>query len=234
MIDNRYFHVPLENPIVVDIVSDVMCPWCYIGKRRFERALEELGDLPLFVRWRPFQLDATLPKEGKDRAQYLSDKFGGDAQAAEIYSRIAAAGEEEGIPFAFERIEVSPNTIDAHRVIRWAAVEHCQDDVVEQLFQAYFLDGRNIGDHETLVDIADSAGLRGEIVRELLPTDSERESVEQEIASAQEIGVTGVPTFIIDERYAVVGAQSTETILKAIHQAVEDRANAPAEGHGEN
>lgn len=221
--------ISIDQPIMIDVISDVMCPWCYIGKRRLERALSDVGDLPVIVRWHPFQLDATLPKSGKDRQLYLAEKFGGEAAAAEVYRQIAEAGSEEGIPFAFERIDVSPNTLDAHRLIRWAAVEDCQDAVVEGLFKAYFLDGRHIGDDDTLIDIAETTGLDGEVVRQLLPTDSERQLIEKEIAAAQEMGVTGVPAMLIDQKYAVMGAQQPDTILKAIERAVQDRVQQKRE-----
>lgn len=219
--------ISLDQPITIDVISDLICPWCYIGKRRLERALDDVGDLPVIVRWHPFQLEPSLPKSGQDRQLYLSDKFGSEAEASKVYRQIAEAGSEEGIPFAFERIEVTPNTLDAHRLVRWAAVEDCQDAVVEGLFQAYFIDGRHIGDDDTLIDIAETTGLDGEVVRQLLPTDSERQLIEKEIATAHEMGVTGVPAMLIDQKYAVMGAQQPDTILKAIERAVQDRLKQP-------
>lgn len=211
--------------VSVDVVSDVMCPWCYIGKRRLEQAMDALGDsVAVDVRWRPFQLDPTLPKEGKDRREYLEQKFGGPERAKEIYGRIEDAGRAEDLDFKFSAIKLSSNTLDAHRVIRWAASESeaVQDQLVEHLFKFYFMEGGNLGDHEALVDIATKAGMDGSVVAALLPTDKDREAVEKEIAMAQQMGVTGVPCFIIDNKYAVMGAQEASHIAEAIKQAASE------------
>ena len=215
--------------IQLDVVSDVMCPWCYIGKRRLEQALSELGGdgdgdkIDIELRWRPFQLDPTLPQEGRDRREYLEKKFGGPERAKEIYERIREAGLEEGLEFNFDAIEVSPNTIDAHRVIRWASNEgqEVQDKLVERLFKDFFMDGAHLGKHEVLVDAARAAGMDESIVAALLATDQDREAVSQEIAVAQQMGVTGVPCFIIDNKYAVMGAQPADQIVGAIKQAAQ-------------
>ena len=223
--------------IQLDVVSDVMCPWCYIGKRRLEQALAELdretggdgdgdggGDgIEVELRWRPFQLDPTLPQEGRDRREYLETKFGGPERANEIYERIRQAGLEEGLEFNFDAIEVSPNTIDAHRVIRWASNEgqEIQDKLVERLFKDFFMEGAHLGRHEVLVEAAREAGMDESIVAALLATDQDREAVSQEIAVAQQMGVTGVPCFIIDNKYAVMGAQPAEQIVGAIKQAAQ-------------
>lgn len=217
--------------IQLDVVSDVMCPWCYIGKRRLEQALADLsgeasgnGDaIEVELRWRPFQLDPTLPQEGRDRREYLEKKFGGPERAKEIYERIREAGLEEGLEFNFDAIEVSPNTIDAHRVIRWASNEgqEIQDKLVERLFKDFFMDGAHLGKHEVLVEAAGEAGMDESIVAALLATDQDRDAVSQEIAVAQQMGVTGVPCFIIDNKYAVMGAQPAQHILDAIKQAAQ-------------
>ena len=205
-----------KTPLQIDVVSDVMCPWCYIGKRRLETAIAG-SDLAFDIRWRPFQLDPTLPPGGKDRKIYLAEKFGSIERARELYENIREAGEAENIPFAFDRIEVSPNTIDAHRLIRWAGGVDAamQDRVVEALFEAYFIDGRHIGDHDTLVRIAKNAGMDANLVAELLPGEADRELVTSEIAQAQAMGVTGVPTFIVANKYALVGAQPAEQLAQA-------------------
>lgn len=214
-----------KNALQIDIVSDVMCPWCFVGKRNFEAALPLIGDIDLVVNWRPYQLDATLPSEGKDRKLYLSEKFGGDEQAAEIYKRIEDAGRSVGIDFNFQAIKVSPNTLDAHRLIRWAGGQSAQmqDRIVLRLFELYFLEGANIGDHNILVDAADHVGMDGELVRNLLAGSEDVEAVQSEIAAAQRMGVTGVPCFIIDRKYAVAGAQPAEHIAQAIRQAAAEK-----------
>ncbi len=207
----------------IDIVSDVMCPWCYIGKRRLEQALETIDDIDVAIQWRPYQLDPTLPREGRDRKEYLENKFGGPERAKEIYARIEDAGRDEDLDFKFTAIKVSPNTIDAHRVIRWAINEgeEVQGKLVERLFQLYFMEGAHIGDHDVLSEAASEAGMDGDVVRSLLATDQDRDAVEREIATAQQMGVTGVPCFIIDNKYAVMGAQEPAHIAEAIRQAAQ-------------
>lgn len=207
--------------IAIDIVSDVMCPWCYIGKKRFERALETLDpDVEIDISWRPFQLDPTLPPEGKDRDTYLADKFGGIERARQLYRNIEQAGQGEGIPFRFDSIAVSPNTLDAHRLIRWSqtAGDGVQGRVVERLFELYFLEGANIGDHAVLIEVARECGMDTAIVQTLLASDSDREAVTREITLAQQMGVTGVPCFILQNKYAIMGAQDPKTIADAIRQ----------------
>lgn len=215
--------------IQVDIVSDVMCPWCFIGKRRFEKALQSVGaDIDVRVHWRPFQLDPTLPPEGKDREAYLAEKFGGIEQARSLYRNVKTAGDGEKIPFDFDSIAVSPNTLDAHRLIRWAqnAGDDVQDRVVERLFELYFVEGRNIGDQAVLVEAARDCGMDAAIVESLLASDADRQEVRNEIEIAQSMGVNGVPCFIIDSRYAVMGAQDPATIAEAINQIAQQREGA--------
>ena len=211
------------SAVQLDVVSDVMCPWCYIGKRRLEKALANIHDIEVEVRWRPFQLDPTLPPEGRDRQKYLENKFGGPDQAREIYGRVKQAGLDEGLEFDFDAIGVSPNTIDAHRVIRWASNEgqDVQEKLVERLFKDFFMDGANIGKHDVLVKAAEHAGMESSVVAALLATDQDRDAVSEEVATAQKMGVTGVPCFIIDNKYAVMGAQSPEQIAEAIKQAAQ-------------
>ncbi|MEL6782912.1 MAG: DsbA family oxidoreductase [Pseudomonadota bacterium] len=213
------------KPVQIDVVSDVMCPWCFIGKRRLERALEQLKDVEVAINWRPYQLDATLPPEGKDRRDYLETKFGGPERAKEIYGRIEQAGRDEGLDFKFEAIAVSPNTLDAHRVIRWALNEgsKAQGALVEILFRKFFMEGENIGRHDVLTAAADEAGMDGSIVSALLATDQDKEAVTQEIGIAQQMGVSGVPCFIIDQKYAVMGAQEPENIAGAVREALAQR-----------
>lgn len=219
----------MSETVHIDIVSDVMCPWCFIGKKRFEKALGAVGDdVAVEVHWRPFQLDPTLPREGKDRDTYLAEKFGSIERARELYRNVENAGAGEGIPFQFEAIAVSPNTLDAHRLIRWAqaAGDGVQGRVVEALFELYFLKGGNIGDHTVLTEVAREAGMDAAVVESLLASDADREAITQEIALAQQMGVTGVPCFILENKYAVMGAQEPEAIADAIRQVAAEKAAA--------
>jgi predicted DsbA family dithiol-disulfide isomerase len=210
------------EPLTVDVVSDVVCPWCYIGKRNLEAALANLPIDNVEIRWRPYQLDATIPPEGIARRAYLERKFG--TRVDEIYTRVAAAGREAGIDFAFGRIERSPNTLDAHRVIRWSQSAGKQNEMVERLFRDFFLEGRDIGHRAILIEAATDVGLDAEVVRRLLDADVDREEVREEIATAQRLGVTGVPFFIFAGRFGLPGAQPPDVLLNAINKAAEKSA----------
>jgi predicted DsbA family dithiol-disulfide isomerase len=216
------------KPLVIDVISDVMCPWCYIGKKRLEKAIKSVPDIQVDVRWHPYQLDPTLPPEGKDRATYLNEKFGGAERAEAAYERVRQAGREEGIPFAFEKIEVSPNTLDAHRLILWSRSDDLQDDVVERLFHAYFVEGRNLAKSETLVQISAEAGMQSDLVEQLFETDSDLAKLKRQIDQASEMGVTGVPFFIIDGRFALAGAEDPATIAAALQHAEATRSDEDA------
>lgn len=205
-------------PLDIDVVSDVMCPWCYIGKRRLERALTLAPGIRADVRWRPFQLDPTIPAGGMSRQDYLDRKFGRE-RAAEVYKQIELAGEAEGIPFAFDRIARSPNTLDCHRLIRWAAHEGFQDAVVDRLFELFFVEGADIGDHAVLIETARETGMDPRLVESMLETDADKDVVEKEIRLAQDMGVQGVPAFVFASRYVIAGAQAPE-ILADIMQKV--------------
>lgn len=194
----------------IEILSDTVCPWCFIGKRRFERALAMRPQADLEVRWLPFQLNPTMPAGGLDRRQYLTAKFGGVERAEKQYERIRRAGRDEGIDFQFERISRTPNTVDSHRLIHYAGLRGAQDSIVEALFQAYFLEGRDTGKRNVLIDVADSAGLDAAEVAAYLQSDEDRSHILGLDEIARRNGITGVPCFIIEGRYAVSGAQSPE------------------------
>ncbi len=197
----------------VDIVSDVICPWCYIGKRRLERALALRPELSIDTSWRPFQLNPDMPVEGIDRRAYLAAKFGGSAHAERIYANIVEAGATVGIPFAFDRIRRTPNTRDAHRLIRYATAQGRADAVVEALFEGYFTAGRDIGNRETLAAIAGEAGLDAKETAHWLAGPAELEQVLAEDRSARRLGINAVPCFIFEGQYAVSGAQEPEFFL---------------------
>ena len=215
-----------QQSLTVDIVSDVVCPWCFIGQKRLRRAIEMVPDVAIHIRWRPFQLDATIPAGGMDRKQYMLSKFGSEERLREIHARIEPLGEAEGIKFDFGAIKVSPNTLDAHRIIRWAASagDGVQDRLARRLFELYFEEGRNVGDHAVLVEAAREAGMDAALVESLLPTDADRDAVAAEAATASRMGITGVPCFLFENKYAVVGAQDAETLANAIRQLADAKA----------
>ncbi|MEI2386950.1 DsbA family oxidoreductase [Breoghania sp. JC706] len=206
------------HTLTIDVISDIMCPWCYIGKRRLEEA-RTLVEVPLDVRWRPYQLDPSLPADGKDRALYLREKFGGEERAQAIYARISAAGRDSGITFAFDRIARSPNTLDCHRLVRWARHDGKQDALVERLFSAYFLEGIDLTRREGLIALAGEVGMDAQLVTELLNSDADVAETQAEIETAHRMGVTGVPCFIIDGKYALMGAETPENLAAAIRNA---------------
>jgi predicted DsbA family dithiol-disulfide isomerase len=214
------------NAITVDVVSDVVCPWCFIGQKRLDKAVAAAGNVDVHIRWRPFQLDPTIPPQGKDRREYMLAKFGSDERIREIHARIEPLGEAEGISFAFDAIRVAPNTLDAHRLIRWAgaAGEAVQNRLVRRLFQLNFEEGVNIGDHAVLVEAAREAGMDASVVASLLPTDADVEAVRTEIATASRMGISGVPCFLLEGKYAVMGAQDADTLADAIRQVAAAKA----------
>jgi len=216
---------PMPVALTVDVVSDVVCPWCYIGKRRLEAALAELTrrepELAATVRWHPFQLNPDLPREGVDRLSYLTAKFGGAARADQIYERVRAAGRDAGLQLALDAIVRQPNTLDAHRLIAWAQShgEHDAGDLVERLFRAYFVEGRLVGDRDELARIAGEAGYDVAQAREFLESEALHEEVAHADERARAMGIQGVPFFIFDGRVALSGAHEPATMLDAIRQA---------------
>lgn len=217
-----------KQTLEIDVISDVMCPWCYIGKTHLDAAIAEADELDVVVRWRPYQLDSTLPKEGLDRATYLNNKFGGEERAKEIYGRIRDAGKSLGIDFNFDDMKVSPNTLDAHRVIMWAGGQNAgvQNKLVERLFEIFFLEGGNIGLDDVLTKAAEYAGMDPKIVDDLLKTEDDKSRVSTEIDHAREMGVQGVPCFIVDNKFAVMGAQPPEQLVGAFRHAIAEREKA--------
>lgn len=214
--------------VSLDVVSDVMCPWCYVGMRRLEKALDQLDDVQVDIQWRPYQLDQTIPRDGMDRQTYLENKFGGKARAHEIYARIEEAGQSEGIPFAFDKIEKSPNTLDSHRLIHWSHAAGKQNALVEYLFRIFFEEGADLTQKETLIEAAEHVGMDGALVRELLDSDKDLEAVQAQVHHAQQIGVTGVPCFIADQKYGLMGAQDPKALVDMIRQAASEQTETSA------
>lgn len=196
--------------ISIDLFSDPICPWCYIGKRRLEEALAIRPDIRVEIEWHGFQLNPMMPHDGMNRSDYLSLKFGNPDNARRLYENIAGVGQQAGIAFNFERIAVTPNTINAHRLIRLAGQYGVQNDVVERLFAAYFIDGENIGDIMTLASIGDAAGIDRVTAQTFLESGEDIEAVKSDDMQARQLGIQGVPFFILDHQYAVSGAQEPE------------------------
>lgn len=213
----------VRKQIEIDVVSDVVCPWCFVGMRRLETALATLPGINAKVRWRPYQLDPTIPPQGLDRKAYMLAKFGSEERLREIHARIVPLGEAENIAFDFEAIKVSPNTLDAHRLIRWAAAAggDIQNNLVGELFSRYFERGENIGDPSVLIDAARSSGMDAAVVETLLPTEADRDEVKTEIGMSARMGITGVPCFLLGGQYAVMGAQDAKALASAINDVAQ-------------
>ena len=213
----------------MDIVSDTICPWCYIGKRRLERALAETPRPDLTVLWRPFQLNPDMPAEGMDRKDYLAAKFGGAENAQQVYAPIVAAGHEEDIAFDFGAMRRAPNTIQSHRLIAFAGAAGQQDSVVESLFKGYFTEGQDIGDIEVLADLAADGGMDRQAVLDYLASPEGLEEARREDAMARETGISGVPAFILERKYLISGAQGLEVFHQAFEMVSKTEAEAEAE-----
>lgn len=207
-----------DAPLQIDVIVDTMCPWCFLGKRRLDKALKERSDVAVDIRWRPYQLDPTIPDDGMARKDYLERKFGASGSSNTRYKPVTMAGLADDIAFDFDSIKKAPNTIDSHRLIRWAANENCQDEMVEHLFKLYFEEGADIGDKQVLLKAAEHVGMDVELVDRLLSSDADKDLIEQEIAQAREIGVQGVPTYIFANKYVLTGAQDAQVIINALDQ----------------
>ena len=218
--------------ITIDIVSDTVCPWCFIGKRRLEKAMAARPGFDYQVSWRPFQLNPDMPEDGMARDQYLAMKFGGTQRAQQIYQNVSEAGELEGLKFRFDKILRQPNSLASHKLIRWSGSSGKQDAVVELLFQRYFVDGADIGDSEILLQVADAADMDAGLVRDLFDKGSDDELVLQEESVARRMGIAGVPCFIVAQKYAISGAQDPSVLINVFDLVVRggDVADQAAEG----
>lgn len=204
--------------VKLDIISDPICPWCYIGKTLLDEALKQRPDHPFTVEWHPFQLNPDMPSEGMDRREYLEAKFGGRQGAISAYAPVLERAEQAGLNIDFSAIKRTPNTMNAHRLIHWAGIEHRQTAMVRALFKAYFEEGRDIGDPDVLADIADSLDMDAAVIQKLLKSDSDTDDIRARDTRFREMGVTGVPTFIVNGQHAVPGCQPTELWLKVIDE----------------
>ena len=211
--------------VKLDIISDPICPWCYIGKTHLFKALAEVPDHPFTIEWHPFQLNPEMPATGMDRREYLETKFGGKDGAVRAYAPVVEAAEKAGLAIHFEGITRTPNTLDAHRVIHWAGIEGKQTAMVHALFKAYFEDGRDIADPETLADIADSVEMDAALVRKLLITDEDAKEIQDRDSHSRKMGVHSVPTFVVANQHAVPGAQAPDLWLQVINDIKEQLAS---------
>jgi predicted DsbA family dithiol-disulfide isomerase len=215
------------KPLKIDIVSDVVCPWCYIGKRRIEDALALVPDVPVEVHWRPFFLNPWVPREGISRDEYLTTKFGSVDAYKGIAGRVVAAAGEEGLVYRPDLVKRQPNTIDCHRLIHWAEAKGKAAEMKQRLMELYFRDGGDLTDNEVLVQAAADCGLDPDDVRRRLATDEDVELVSGNAKEASDKGISGVPTFVFAQKYAVSGAQPAEMLARAIRQ-VSEEVNAQA------
>ena len=210
--------------VKLDILSDPICPWCYIGKGYLDRAMEKVGDHPFEIEWHPFQLNPDMPEGGMDRAAYIEAKFGGPEGAVQAHLPVLEHAKKAGVTMNLERIKRTPNTIDAHRLIHWAGIEQKQTPVVSALFRAYWVEGRDIGDREVLCDIADSAGLDASVIGRLLESDADIQLIQDRDAHSRKMGVNSVPTFIVANQHAVPGAQPTDLWEKVMRELIAQEA----------
>jgi len=210
----------------LDILSDPICPWCYIGKVKLDRALAQRPGHDLDIFWRPYQLNPDMPAGGMDRTQYLETKFGGPERARTIYGQIRDAAEAAGLSVDFDKITRTPNTFDAHRLIRWARSGGHQQAVVDSLFARYFERGEDIGDRAVLMEVAAEVGMEADLLTRLYEDDADREMLTNEEALARQMGVTGVPTFILGEKFALVGAQETTAWLDVLDRLSDGKSGA--------
>ncbi|CCD84816.1 conserved protein of unknown function [Bradyrhizobium sp. ORS 285] len=215
------------KPLIIDVVSDVVCPWCYIGKHRIEEALKLVPDVPVELNYRPFFLNPWVPREGISREQYLTTKFGSVEAYKGIAGRVVAAAEEEGLSYRPDKVARQPNTTDCHRLIHWAGQIGKAPEMKQRLMELYFRDGGDLTDTEVLVQAAADCGLDADVVRKMLASEEDVARVSAQAQEAAEKGISGVPTYVFAQKYAVSGAQDPQMLARAIRQ-VSAEVNAEA------
>jgi predicted DsbA family dithiol-disulfide isomerase len=208
------------QPIRLDIFSDPICPWCYVGKANLDRALEAAADHPFIVQWHPFQLNPDMPDEGVAKRAWLEEKFGGKARVDAVHDRLREVARTAGLALNPDVPKRIPNTLDAHRLIHWAGIEGRQTPVVSALFRAYWVEGRDIGNIAVLADIAGACGMDRDAVVRLLTSDADEDDILARDQDARSKGVTAVPTFLIAQQYVVSGAQPTEMWADVIRDMI--------------
>jgi len=207
-----------HQPVRIDVVSDIVCPWCFIGKHRLEKAIALNPDIPVEVRWRPYFLNDWIPREGISREQYLTTKFGSAERYKGIAQRVSAAAAAEGLTYAMDKISRQPNTLDAHRLIRWADEIGKAAEMKQRLMDLYFTEGADLTSHAVLAQAAADIGLDAETTRKALATDKDVAEIEREALSAKEAGIDGVPCFIFGGKFAISGAQESDYLAEAIER----------------
>ena len=210
---------PPKARLTVEVVHDLVCPWCYLGTRRLVRTIRRRPDLLVDLVWRPFLLNPDMPRLGMSRSDYVVRKFGGEDRARRLYTSITEIGRVEGVQFRFDRVRRTPSSVDAHRLVRWAARFGRADGVVEALFAAHFADGRDLGDPAVLAAVAGSCGLDPAAARAMLGTDAELDGVHADNLRAHRLGINGVPCFVVAGRHAIAGAQEPEVIERLLDVA---------------
>jgi predicted DsbA family dithiol-disulfide isomerase len=213
---------PYQTRLSIEVVHDLVCPWCYLGVRRLTRTLHRRPDIGFDLTWRPFLLNPDMPRAGLSRADYVLRKYGGEDRARRLYASITEIGRAEGIAFRFDRIRRTPSSVDAHRLVGWAAAFGRGAEVVEALFAAHFTDGRDVGDLVVLAEIAAASGLDGGAARSFLLSDQQLETVHAENLRAHRLGINGVPCFVVGGRHAIAGAQEPEVIERLLDVAAID------------
>ena len=207
--------------MIVDVVLDVVCPWCFIGKRRLERALKARPNIPVELRWRPFLLNPEIPPEGIDRSAYLLKKFGSETRVRRVYGAIADAGLTVEIDFDFDRIDKTPNTVNAHRFLLFAASQGRATEVVETLFQAYFYQGLDTGREDVLFNLGLDMGFDGDALERQLWSTENTDQVYEENARAHRLGINGVPAFVFNDEIVITGAQEPEVLTRVLDVAAQ-------------
>jgi predicted DsbA family dithiol-disulfide isomerase len=215
---------PRKARLAIEVVHDLVCPWCYLGVRRLYRTLGRRPDLLVDLTWRPFLLNPDMPRSGMARLDYVVRKFGGEERARRLYGSITEIGHAEGLNFRFDRIRRTPSSVDAHRLVSWASRYGRADEVVEAIFAAHFTDGRDIGDPSVLAAIAASCGLRPSAARAFLSSDAELDSTHADNLRAHRLGINGVPCFVVGGTHAIAGAQEPEVIERLLDVAAVDAA----------
>ncbi len=217
-----------QDKVRIDVVSDVVCPWCFIGKRRLEKAIALNPDIPVEVHYHPFFLNEWIPAEGISRDHYLTAKFGSPERYKEIAQRVSAAAAEDGLVYAIDKVNRQPNTTDSHRLIYWAALEGKAAEMKQRLMELYFSEGADLSDKAVLVKAAADVGLDADVISKRLDSEEDLDVVAQRVEAAKSAGIQGVPFFIVDNTFALSGAQAPEQLAAVIQRAANDKSQKAA------